>query len=76
MSTNARTDAGELRWLAGELQHEIDTLSTSCYPQVHSMLALNLTDAIIRHAVTLRKAVIDENVRFREKCQEPERPDT
>jgi len=24
------------------------------------MLALNLTDAIIRHAVTLRKAVIDE----------------
>jgi hypothetical protein len=67
MSTKARTDASELRWLTGELQNEINTLSTGCYPQVHRMLALNLTDAIIRHAVTLRKAVIDKNERFEEK---------
>jgi hypothetical protein len=57
MSTKARTDASELRWLAGELQNEINTLSTSCYSQVHRMLALNLTDAIIRRSLMLRRAV-------------------
>jgi hypothetical protein len=50
MSMNARTDASEL-------QNEINTLSTSCYSQVHRMLALNLTDAIIRRSLMLRRAV-------------------
>jgi hypothetical protein len=47
----------KLTWLVDELQDEIETLDTSRYAQIYWTLALNLTDAIIRRTVLLRRAV-------------------
>ena len=47
----------ELTRLVDELQEEIVTLDTTRYAQTHRELALNLTNAIIRRALMLRRAV-------------------
>jgi len=47
----------ELTWLVDELQDEIETLDATRYAQTHRVLALHLTDAVIRRALMLRRAV-------------------
>ena len=57
MAEDVEQHMTKLTWLIDELQDEIETLDTSRYAQAHRMLALNLTDAIIRQTVLLRRAV-------------------
>ena len=57
MAEDVEQHMTKLTWLVDELQDEIETLNTSRYAQIHWMLARNLTDAIIRRTVLLRRAV-------------------
>ena len=57
MAEDAEQHMTELTWLVEELQDEIETLDTTRHAQMHRVLALNMTDAIIRRALLLRRAV-------------------
>jgi hypothetical protein len=57
MAEDVEQHITELTWLVDELQDEIEVFDTYRHTSVHRMLTLNLTDAIIRRAFLLRKAV-------------------